>query len=169
MQNGWGNPIYLFDDLIFNNELLIPVRITSYNVCYTKLLRKIGVDDRDEQFIIKNEVIKQIDGIAPSILHPLCLWDYSEDKVLETVVNLGWQAPALNDSNSTNCTLNSFACYNHLEKYGFHPYAFDIAGLVRSGEMSREEGLDKLRQELSQPLIEDAAEKLEIKLNNSQK
>jgi len=35
--------------------------------------------------------------------------------------------------------------------------------------MSREEGLEKLNQELSQPLIEEAAEKLEIKINNSQK
>jgi len=136
---------------------------------FEKQLQKIGVEDRDEQFLIKNEVIKNIGEVAPSILHPLCLWDYSEDRVLETVVNLGWKAPDLNDSNSTNCTLNSFACYNHLEKYGFHPYAFDIAGLVRSSEMSREEGLEKLHKELSQLLIKDAAEKLEIKINNSQK
>lgn len=81
------------------------------------------------------------------------------------------EAPELNDSNSTNCTLNSFACYNHLEKYGFHPYAFDIAGLVRSGgEMPRGgEGLEKLHQELSEPLIEEAAEKLEVKVNNPKK
>jgi tRNA(Ile)-lysidine synthase TilS/MesJ len=136
---------------------------------FEKQLQKIGVDDRDEQFIIKNEVIKNIVETAPSILHPLCLWEYSEDIVLKTVVSLGWKPPALNDSNSTNCTLNSFACYNHLEKYGFHPYTFDIAGLVRSGEMSREEGLEKLHQELSQPLIEEAAEKLEIEINKPQK
>lgn len=136
---------------------------------FEKQLQKIGVDDRDEQFVIKNEVIKNIGEIAPSILHPLCLWEYSEDKVLETVISLGWQPPALDDSNSTNCTLNSFACYNHLEKYGFHPYAFDIAGLVRSGEMSREEGLEKLHQELSQPLIRDAAKKLNVKICKPQK
>ena len=89
--------------------------------------------------------------------------------MLETVVGLGWKPPALDDSNSTNCTLNSFACYNHMEKYGFHPYAFDIAGLVRSGEMPRGEGLEKLHQELSEPLIEEAAEKLEVKVNNPKK
>ena len=89
--------------------------------------------------------------------------------MLETVIGLGWKPPELNDSNSTNCTLNSFACYNHLEKYGFHPYAFDIAGLVRSGEMPRGEGLVKLHQELSEPLIEEAAEKLEVKVNNPKK
>ena len=28
---------------------------------------------------------------------------------------------------------------------GYHPYAFEIAGLVRDGHMTREEGLAKLR------------------------
>ena len=51
-------------------------------------------------------------------------------------------------NSSTNCTLNSFACYNHLDKYDIHPYAFDIAGIVRSGDMSREEGLEKLHKDM---------------------
>ena len=87
--------------------------------------------------------------------------------MLETLIGIGWKPPELNDSNSTNCTLNSFACHNHLEKYGFHPYAFDTAGLVRSGEMSREEGLEKLNQELSRPLIEEAAKKLKVEIKNN--
>jgi len=133
---------------------------------FEKQLEKIGVNDKDELFLIKRKVVENIGGTAPSILHPLCLWDYSEDKVLETLLKIGWEQPGINDSNSTNCTLNSFACYNHLEKYGFHPYAFDTAGLVRSGEMSREEGIKKLNQELSQPLIEEAAEKLNFNMKN---
>jgi hypothetical protein len=64
--------------------------------------------------------------------------------------------------------LNSFACYNHLEKYGFHPYAFDAAELVRSGGMSREEGLDKPIQELSKPFIEEAARWLKLNLKGTQ-
>lgn len=136
---------------------------------FEKQLQKIGIDDKDELFLVKNGVLKTMVKTTPSILHPLCLWDYNEDKVVETLVGIGWNPPDLKDSNSTNCTLNSFACYNHLEKYGFHPYAFDIAGLVRSGEMSREEGLKKLNQELSQPLIEDAAEKLNLKVHRHQK
>lgn len=136
---------------------------------FEKQLQKIGVDDKDELFLIKSEVIKDMGENAPSILHPLCLWDYSEDKVLETLLKIGWELPGINDSNSTNCTLNSFACYNHLEKYGFHPYAFDTAGLVRSGEMSREEGFEKINQELSKQLIEEAAKKLKMNVKNSQK
>ncbi|AAM04459.1 TPA: hypothetical protein HA338_15250 [Methanosarcina acetivorans] len=135
----------------------------SRNMFETQL-QKIGIHDKDELFLVKNKVIEDLEGSAPSILHPLCLWEYSEDKVLETLLEIGWEPPGINDSNSTNCTLNSFACYNHLEKYGFHPYTFDIAGLVRSGEMSREEGLEKINQELSRPLIEEAAKKLKLNL-----
>jgi tRNA(Ile)-lysidine synthase TilS/MesJ len=136
---------------------------------FEKQLEKIGVDDKDELFLIKNGVIKSIGDNAPSILHPLCLWDYSEDKIFETLVEIGWEPPGINDSNSTNCTLNSFACYNHLEKYGFHPYTFDVAGLVRSGEMPREEGFEKINQELSRPLIEEAAKNLKFDLKDPQK
>jgi len=136
---------------------------------FEKQLQKIGVDDKDELFLIKSEIIKNIGEDVPSILHPLCLWGYSEDRVLGTLLEIGWELPDIKDSNSTNCTLNSFACHNHLEKYGFHPYAFDTAGLVRSGEMSREEGFEKISQDLSTQLIEDAANKLKIKTNNFKK
>ena len=148
---------------------LSPSFVRWSRTLFEKQLQKIGVDDKDELFLIKSEVIKDMGENAPSILHPLCLWDYSEDKVLETLLKIGWELPGINDSNSTNCTLNSFACYNHLEKYGFHPYAFDTAGLVRSGEMSREEGFEKINQELSKQLIEEAAKKLKMNVKNSQK
>ncbi|MGB9939713.1 hypothetical protein [Methanosarcina sp.] len=136
---------------------------------FEKQLQKIGIDDKDELFLLKKEVLTNIGENVPSILHPLCLWDYSEGKILETLLEIGWEPPGINDSNSTNCTLNSFACYNHLEKYGFHPYAFDVAGLVRSGEMPRDEGFEKINPELSQPLIDEAARKLKLELKSSQK
>lgn len=136
----------------------------SRNLFETQL-QKIGIDDKDELFLLKKAVLANLGENVPSILHPLCLWDYNEDIILETLLEIGWELPGINDSNSTNCTLNSFACYNHLKKYGFHPYTFDIAGLVRSGDMSREEGFEKITQELSQPLIMEAAKKLNSNLN----
>mgnify|MGYP001414791193 CR=1 FL=1 len=136
----------------------------SRNLFETQL-QKIGVDDKDEVFLLKKSVLANLGENVPSILHPLCLWDYNEDVILETLLEIGWESPGINDSNSTNCILNSFACYNHLKKYGFHPYTFDIAGLVRSGDMSREEGFEKITQELSQPLIMEAAKKLNFDLN----
>ena len=33
------------------------------------------------------------------------------------------------DANTTNCLLNSFANTNHMERYGFHPYVFELAKL----------------------------------------
>jgi hypothetical protein len=42
--------------------------------------------------------------------------------------------------------LNAFANAVHLKQHGFHPYAFEIAGLVREGYMTREDGLKKLSQ-----------------------
>ncbi len=131
---------------------------------FEKQLQNIGVDDSDELFLIKKNVIENMGKNIPKILHPLCLWDYDEDKILEKLVEIGWNPPDINDSNSTNCTLNSFACHNHLEKYGIHPYAFDIAGIIRSGDMSKEAGQKKLDQELSQSLIKEAANKLDIKV-----
>lgn len=136
----------------------------SRNLFETQL-QKIGIDDKDELFLLKKAVLANLGENVPSILHPLCLWDYNEDIILETLLEIGWELPGINDSNSTNCTLNSFACYNHLKKYGFHPYTFDIAGLVRSGDMPREEGFEKITQELSQPLIMEAAKKLNFNLN----
>ncbi|AKB15197.1 adenine nucleotide alpha hydrolase family protein [Methanosarcina thermophila] len=136
----------------------------SRNLFETQL-QKIGVDDKDEVFLLKKSVLANLGENVPSILHPLCLWDYNEDVILETLLEIGWESPGINDSNSTNCILNSFACYNHLKKYGFHPYTFDIAGFVRSGDMSREEGFEKITQELSQPLIMEAAKKLNFDLN----
>ena len=136
----------------------------SRNLFETQL-QKIGIDDKDELFLLKKAVLANLGENVPSILHPLCLWDYNEDIILETLLEIGWEPPGINDSNSTNCTLNSFACYNHLKKYGFHPYTLDIAGLVRSGEIPREEGFEKITQELSQPLIMEAAKKLNSNLN----
>lgn len=136
----------------------------SRNLFETQL-QKIGIDDKDELFLLKKAVLANLGENVPSILHPLCLWDYNEDIILETLLEIGWEPPGINDSNSTNCTLNSFACYNHLKKYGFHPYTFDIAGLVRSGDMPRKEGFEKITQELSQPLIMEAAKKLNFNLN----
>ncbi|AKB85443.1 hypothetical protein [Methanococcoides methylutens] len=132
---------------------------------FEKQLQNIGVDDKDESFVLKNDIINSIDKEnIPMILHPMCLWDYNEEKIIETLIDLGWTPPKISDSNSTNCLLNAFACQNHIDKYNIHPYAFDIAGLVRSGDMTREEGLEKLHKELSKPLIEMASKKLDLEV-----
>ena len=77
-------------------------------------------------------------------VNALAFYDYSETEVIKTVEALGWTKPLDTDGNSTNCLLNAYANRDHLQRYGFHPYAFEVSGLVRSGVIGREEGFEKL-------------------------
>lgn len=82
----------------------------------------------------------------PYIIHPLAFLDFNEKAILENIQEIGWIAPQDTDSNSTNCLLNSFAIDHHIKNYGFHPYAFEIAALVREGYLSRYQGIEKLNK-----------------------
>jgi hypothetical protein len=66
------------------------------------------------------------------------------------------------DPNSTNCLMNAFANQIHQDQFGFHPYAFEIAGLVRMGVLSREEGLKRLNEPGNRQIIMEVKQKLEI-------
>jgi hypothetical protein len=90
----------------------------------------------------------------------LAFFDYDEEAILEKISALGWRLPGDTDGNSTNCLLNVFANRNHLRRHGYHPYAFEIAGLVRGGHMSREEGLAKLADLGDQEVARDIAQSL---------
>ncbi len=79
-------------------------------------------------------------------VNPLAFLPYDEQSVIEEIRTLGWEKPKDTDANSTNCLLNGFANETHLERHRFHPYAREIAGLVRAGCMKREEGLAKLSE-----------------------
>jgi tRNA(Ile)-lysidine synthase TilS/MesJ len=81
----------------------------------------------------------------PYNIHPLAFLEYNEEKIYQKVSRLGWKAPTDTDSNSSNCLLNSYANQIHMKKYGFHPYVFEIASMVRKGVMAREEGLKKFK------------------------
>jgi len=96
--------------------------------------------------------------------HPLAFIDYNEEEIVELIGQLGWNEPTDTDANSTNCLLNSFANLEHLGKHGFHPYAFEISGLVREGYMTREEGLEKLNKEPSDSIVKEVERKLNIQL-----
>jgi len=74
----------------------------------------------------------------------LAFLDYDEETALRCIEPLAWERPQDTDPNSTNCLLNSFANMVHVEQMGYHPYAMELAGLVREGYMSRQEALDRL-------------------------
>ena len=93
-------------------------------------------------------------------IHPLAFSDYDEQKILEEIRTMGWESPRDTDGNSTNCLLNGFANQVHLDQFGFHPYAFEIAHLVRHGWMSREAGLAKLATPADSKVLKQVGKKL---------
>jgi len=82
----------------------------------------------------------------PYNISPLAFLHYSEEKIFEEIRKLGWKAPDDTDANSTNCLLNSYANILHKEQFGYHPYSYEVANLVREGVMTRSDGLQRLNQ-----------------------
>ena len=80
----------------------------------------------------------------PYNVSPLAFLDYDEGRIIEEIKALGWRKPEDTDPNSTNCLLNAFANEIHRKAWSFHPYAFELAKLVREGYMERLEALSRL-------------------------
>jgi tRNA(Ile)-lysidine synthase TilS/MesJ len=95
-------------------------------------------------------------------VHPLAFLEYNEKKMLASINKLGWTPPTDTDSNSSNCLLNTFANQAHLDRYKFHPYAMENAGLVRDGHLEREEALERLNQPMDQTLSQYIMKTLKI-------
>lgn len=102
--------------------------------------------DRLTGFLLTKRHFENLSGEngLPHYVHPLAFLKYDEDEILRSIQEIGWVNPADTDSNSTNCLLNGFANQFHQERFGFHPYALEVGGLVRQGYMTRDEGLKKL-------------------------
>ena len=96
----------------------------------------------------------------PFNVHPMAWEFYNENMIMNEIKKFGWVAPEDTDSNSSNCLLNAFANDVHIKRYGFHPYVWEIANMVREGIMARKEGYEKIYQEQSADLINIAKEKL---------
>ena len=98
----------------------------------------------------------------PVNIHPLAFMEYDEDAIVETISSLGWVKPLDTDPNSTNCLLNALANHLHRKRFKFHPYAWEIAGIVRSGCMDRDQGFAKVNQEEDRNMVNYAARILGI-------
>lgn len=77
----------------------------------------------------------------PRFVHPLAVWPYDEESIVNELISLGWTKPNDVDSTSTNCRLNALGVAIHQRRYGYHPYAGELSGLVRSNHMSPEESM----------------------------
>ncbi len=98
----------------------------------------------------------------PFNVHPMAWEFYNENMIMNEIKKFGWVAPEDTDSNSSNCLLNAFANDVHIKRYGFHPYVWEIANMVREGVMTREEGYRKIYADQPVSLINIAKEKLGI-------
>jgi predicted PP-loop superfamily ATPase len=121
-------------------------------------LRKVVGDEIDIYFL--NEWhYSQFDRF-PYNVHPMAWEPYNEHMIIEEIKKLGWMDPKDTDANSSNCLLNAYANEIHIDKYGFHPYVWEIANMVREGIMTREEGFNKIYQGQPSELVEIARKKL---------
>ncbi|NOZ26011.1 MAG: hypothetical protein GXO94_07995 [Nitrospirae bacterium] len=82
--------------------------------------------------------------LFPCNVHPLAFLEYDEPTIYARLAELGWVRPDDTDPNSTNCLLNTYANHVHQQRFGYNPYALEIANMVRESVMSREEGLRRL-------------------------
>jgi tRNA(Ile)-lysidine synthase TilS/MesJ len=127
------------------------------------LLRSFGRSGLGAYFLSDSDLETE-KGRWPVNIHPLAFVEYNEEEIIKTIRGLGWVKPSDTDPNSTNCLLNALANYLHKKRFGFHPYAWEIAGIVRSNSMSRDDGLEKTTQDEDMGMVRYAAEKLDINM-----
>ncbi len=119
--------------------------------------------DELKPFFMSDEDLKKYPAERwPINIHPLAFMKYNENDIVRLIQSLGWVMPKDTDPNSSNCTLNALANHIHREKFGFHPYAWEIAGIVRSGSMDRHEGIEKTNQPEDARMVQYGAEKIGI-------
>ncbi len=109
------------------------------------LRRRFGEEVR--AYFLEEEHLHDPDR-CPSYVHPLAFHQYDEERIHARLAELGWERPGDTDPNSTNCLLNAYANHVHQERFGYNPYVFEIASLVRRGILPREEGLRRLAWEM---------------------
>lgn len=129
----------------------------TQKVLYEPLHAKLG--DAINPYFLSEEYFQGPEKF-PFNIHPLAFLEYDEERIYGRIRELGWQPPQDTDPNSTNCLMNAFANQVHQEQHGFHPYAFEVAGLVRMGVMSRDEGLTRLNKSGDEAVIQSVKSKL---------
>lgn len=129
-----------------------PALVKSMQRGVLEPIRKIAGDAVLPYFL--GEELLKAGRRMPYNIHPLAFLEYDENSILDAISELGWKPPQDTDANSTNCLLNSFAISVHKRLFGFHPYAFELAGLVRQGHLDRSAALARLEAEESARIID---------------
>lgn len=129
---------------------------------FEAMLNKTGNTKIIESFLPDDSIYLDFNGIL-YLLHPLFMEKYDENKMKELLKKeIGWKESVEDDPNTSNCLLNPLAISVHLKKYGFHPYAFEVAGLVRVGALSRKEGFARIIPNFSKESVNIPARSINL-------
>lgn len=152
---GWSPGQAPMESSIMKNN---PSLIRMAQQAIVQPLRTVVEDGVDAYFLQEKHFA--LPERFPHNVHPMAWEYYNEEMIVKDIGQYGWSAPRDTDSNSSNCLLNAYANDIHIRKYGFHPYVWEIANMVRDGVMSREEGHEKIYGKQPEGLIQIAKEKL---------
>lgn len=122
------------------------------------LLAQLGEDARPW---LPQEGLATVEN-RPRFVHPLAFWDYDEARMREELTAVGWTEPEDVDAHSTNCRLNALGNHVHQHRHGYHPYALEIAGLVRQRWLTPEEARRRLELPPPDGLVLEVARELEL-------
>lgn len=105
-----------------------------------------GLGSGYDKYFLNAGFLEENEDRIPYLYYPFVKDAYDEKKIIDEIRQIGWSLPENTDGNSSNCLLNSYANQIHIDQFGYHPYAFEISSMVRSGYMTREEGAAKLQK-----------------------
>ena len=148
-----------------------PGQLTEHPLLPGSFLEEICASHLSRIKLSAPEIQLQLDeyvaraSIFPDLYNPLYALNYSEEHILKELSRLGWNRPENTDSCSSNCTLNGLLVIDHIKKYGFHPYEYELAFHVRNGFSTREDALARITTiSVSQNQLQSVAEQLGIKM-----
>jgi tRNA(Ile)-lysidine synthase TilS/MesJ len=154
---GWSPGQAPIEASIFKNN---PPMIKSMQRLLLEPMRRAAGADVERYFLTERHFDRSAQ--FPYSVSPLAFLDYNEDEILETIAGLGWRKPDDTDPNSTNCLLNAFGNKVHRERFAFHPYAFELSGLVREGHLDRAEAIARLETAEDEAIVQRVRDRLGI-------
>lgn len=152
---GWSPGQVSGSSPIFKTNAMI--MRSMQKVLYEPLHRIAG--DGINPYFLESHHFEMTDKF-PYNISPLAFIDYEEGMVLKEISSLGWRRPQEVDPNSTNCLINSFANALHRQQYGYNPYVFELAKLVREGHLDRAEALTRVEASGEPSTVDSVRKKL---------
>jgi tRNA(Ile)-lysidine synthase TilS/MesJ len=143
---------------IFRNN---PSMIRSMQKALFDPMRTAGGEGVENYFLTEEHFA--MEDRFPHNISPLAFLRYDEVRIHEKIRGLGWEKPKDTDPNSTNCLLNAFANKIHIDRFGYNPYAFELAKLVREGYMERREAIERLEKAQDADMVAYVEKRLEKK------